>query len=186
MDIQISCNCKLFSELIDPSINTQMSHNWKLLSELTDFLIDAQSSDDNLLTRWLLMHVSRAVQGCLSEQHLPFILSSNILLYYNFFLSSHCYDNGFTIFFPTSNNCQSYLILPKFILFSWVVLEILLKCNCTQKYWYFQKHFTPLSLFLSPPPPPIANHYPMSKLLGVLSCQLFLVSPPLLKYETLF
>ena len=85
MDIQISCNCKLFSELIDPSINTQTSHNWKLLSELTDFLIDAQSSDDNLLTRWLLMHVSRAVQGCLSEQHLPFILSNNILLYYNFF-----------------------------------------------------------------------------------------------------
>ena len=85
MDIQISCNCKLFLELIDPPINTQMSHNWKLSSELTDFLIDAQSSDDNLLTRWLLMHVSRAVQGCLGEQHLPFILSSNILLYYNFF-----------------------------------------------------------------------------------------------------
>ena len=39
---------------------------------------------------------------------------------------------------------------------------------------------------LTLPPPPIANHNPMSKLLGVLSCQLFLVSPPLLKYETLF
>ena len=38
---------------------------------------------------------------------------------------------------------------------------------------------------LMPTPPPIANHNPMSKLLGVLSCQLFLVSPPLLKYETL-
>ena len=46
---------------------------------------------------------------------------------------------------------------------------------------------SPLSLsFSPPPPPPIANHNPMSKLLGVLSCQLFLVSPPLLKYETLF
>ena len=45
-----------------------------------------------------------------------------------------------------------------------------------------------LSLSLSLPPPPslIANHNPMSKLLGVLSCQLFLVSPPLLKYEALF
>ena len=58
---------------------------------------------------------------------------------------------------------------------------------CTQKYWYFLEHFTPLSLsFSPPPPPPIANHNPMSKLLGVLSCQLFLVSPPLLKYEALF
>ena len=39
---------------------------------------------------------------------------------------------------------------------------------------------------LMPTPPPIAIHNPMSKLLGVLSCQPFLVSPPLLKYETLF
>ena len=86
-------------------------------------------------------------------------LSFPAIFYYItiFFLSNHCHDNGFTNQkCPTSNNCQSYLILPKFILFSWVVLEILLKCNCTQKYWYFQKHFTPLSLSLSlPPPPPI-------------------------------
>lgn len=70
------------------SLTLQLTHKvtqLKALSEPTDSLIDTHSSDDDLLTRRLLIHVSRAVQGCLSEQHLPFILSSNILLYYNFF-----------------------------------------------------------------------------------------------------
>ena len=84
MDIQIFCNCKLFSELIDSNQHTNITQ-LEALSEPTDSLIDTHSSDDDLLTRRLLMHVSRAVQGCLSEQHLPFIRPSNILLYHNFF-----------------------------------------------------------------------------------------------------
>ena len=153
MDIQIFCNCKLFSELIDSPINTQTSHNWKLYqSLLTPWLTHTVV----MMTCWLGDCWYMSLEQCKvvwvnSICHLSF----PAIFYYItiFFLSSHCYDNGFTSFFPTSNNCQSYLILPKFILFSWVVLEILLKCNSTQKYWYLIEHFTPLSLFLSSPPP---------------------------------
>ena len=134
-------------------INTQTSHNWKLYqSLLTPWLTHTVV----MMTCWLGDCWYMSLEQCKvvwvnSICHLSF----PAIFYYItiFFLSSHCYDNGFTSFFPTSNNCQSYLILPKFILFSWVVLEILLKCNSTQKYWYLIEHFTPLSLFLSSTPP---------------------------------